>query len=243
MHKHLGFNYINEPHPCSPPSTSASVNCNSILTHDFAKVSTVTKAQSPLLTTECSLLSAGGARACPCACQQLQGRRGTGSEAAALTCWGVSVPHPVTLAKKNNPSSQYIHTWSKSLPNPRSPNPLATRGTTTITENNTLKLQGILAQLPHHIIKAHLAQYISSSCPRKRPKSLYEMVTAAQARILARITMCFTQYLFSLPKHSTRKHTQPAAWGHKTLKTTFQRWTAPRAAYLARQALCRVITC
>lgn len=38
-------------------------------------------------------------RACSCSCQQLQCRRGTGSEAAALTCSGVS-PSPGEISKE-----------------------------------------------------------------------------------------------------------------------------------------------
>lgn len=95
------------PAPPTPDLTPASVKCNSILTHDFAKVwlspSTLAKAPSPLLRTECSLLSAGGAHSLPmdlptASVQDRHRQRGCSSH----LLWGTSLS-PGEIGKEGKP--------------------------------------------------------------------------------------------------------------------------------------------
>lgn len=146
------------PAPPTPALSTASVKCNSILTLILPKSGFPDFVQSALLTTECSLLRAGGAQSLPVhlptAAVQERNRQGCSSH----LLWDISLSTGEITKEKPILS---IHPHLKQVPaKPRSPNPLAMRGTPTITENKTLKLQGILAQFPHHLIKAPLAQYI-----------------------------------------------------------------------------------
>lgn len=54
------------------------------------------------------------------------------------------------------------------------------------------------------------------------------------AQCLCRITMCFTQCLFSLPMHSMGKHTQPAVWGHETLPNTIPEMDSPKGSLFGK---------
>lgn len=121
--------------PAPPALSPASVKCNSILTCDFAKVqllsSMAANPQCPLLAaTKPSLPSTSGAQSLPryvqTASTHARNRQPLYPGAVRLQFSqgvGASVSYLVRLAKKRNPSSQYIQTCSKSLLNTGSPNP------------------------------------------------------------------------------------------------------------------------
>lgn len=195
----------------APPTTPVSVNCSSILTHDFAKVSTVAKVQSPLLRTECSLLSAGGgAQSLPLYLQTAsvqQRHRQWGCNSHLL--WGTS-PSPGEISKEEKPILP-IHPHLKQAP----------------AKPHISKL---LSHKRHHHYyrKQHPKAAVLTSHNKSTSGTVYFNLLPQEATKMivwgghgSSVPVQDHHVLHSMPlsfpMHSMGKHTQPAAWGHETL--------------------------
>lgn len=151
-------------------------------------------------TTECSLLSAGGAQSLPmhlptASVQERYRQRGCSSP----VLWGISFS-PGEINKEEKPILP-IHPQLKHVPaKPQISKPFSRERHHNHYRKQHPEAAGDPCPVPTSQNKSTPDTVCFKLLPQKWPKWLYELVMVAQC--LFRISMCFTQCLFSLPKHS-----------------------------------------